>query len=205
VQLNFKFSSTSDHYPHELLPALNFMRGAVSPNKARVLVGEEGVPLGEPIDLPDTVLIEDGFVRLVEDLAMVQRRTGTFFPMVTEFSEKDLGELAEAVELLEGKESTRGWSEASFELIVADPETFLQELVSKADRGAFFIDGQAAVSIGGHVVPLGKTRTFIPEARISNLADIEQAAAAAASGGDLIVPVKLEALGAKTLKRSLVS
>jgi hypothetical protein len=154
-------------------------------------------------------LIDAGFLRLVEDLAMVQRLTGTFFPMLPQFSPEDLDALGEAVDLLNGTEVTRSWNEASFELVVADPNTVLNELSSKADGASFYVEGQTAVRIGGHVLPLGKTRTYFPEARIANLEEIEKAAAAAAAaadlGDDLTVPVKLEALGTRTLTRSLVS
>lgn len=107
VNLSFRFSSTADHFPHDLLPALTFMRGAVSPNKLQILVGDGHVPLGEPIEAPDLVPIERKYVRLVEDLGKVQRETGTFFPMPTEFSDEDLRELVEAVDLLDGKEITQ--------------------------------------------------------------------------------------------------
>lgn len=206
VNLHFSFSSTADHYPHDLLPALIFMRGAQPSNKVQLLVGDDQVPLGDSVEVRDLIPIEEEYVRLVQDLASVQRETGTFFLMPAEFSNRDLRELAEAVDLLKGKEVTQEWNEGSFELEVANPHRFIQEMESVAKKGAFLVEGDAEATIAGHVVPLGRMRTHLPDARITNLDELRQKVKVerGVSEEDLLVRVKLEAVGAKTARMSLI-
>lgn len=204
MTLNFKFSASADHYPHDLLPALTFMRGALPPNKVQVLVGDEGVPLGESIECPDVVPVEEEYVQLVEDLSRLQRETGTFFAMPPEFTQEDLRELAQALALLDREDVTFKWNDASFKLNVVEPERFLQEVVSKAQGGAFIQEGQGKATIAGHTVPLGKMRTYLPAARIANVDTIRRAVEGARSGEELTVELALEALNDATGKTSLV-
>ena len=76
MDFRFQFSATSDHYPHDLLPALGFMRGAVPPNMIEVLVGPDRLPLGPAVTAPDVVTPEPGYIRLVEELARLRVRPG---------------------------------------------------------------------------------------------------------------------------------
>lgn len=204
MNLDFRFSSTADHYPHDLLPALGFMSGALPPNKVQVLVGPGGMPLGEPIEAPDVVPLDEEYIRLVEDLARLQRETRTFFAMPPEFTHEDLRELSETLGLLDGNEVVKGWSTASFRLNVTDPQLFLEELTSNAEGAAFVTEGHGEAKIAGHTLPLGKMRTHLPAARVSNLEEVRQAARAASPGEELEVQVELEALNDKTLRMSLV-
>ena len=205
ANLNFRFSATSDHYPHELLPALGFMRATAPPNRIQLLVGEQNVPMSDPIEVPNVLFIEDGYVKLVEDLARVQRESRTFFPMPPEFSKADLRELAEAIDLLDGKEVEQSWSDASFELIPSDPKGLLDELASKAEGATFVTEREAGAAIAGHILPLGTMRTYIPAARIANLDELRKAVERSSNDeGELSMHVALEAIGDKILKRSLL-
>lgn len=204
MNLNFQFSSTASHYPHDLEPSLRFMRAALPPNKVEVLVGPDGVPLGEPVEAPDAVPIEEEYVRLVQDLARLQRETGAFFAMPPEFTHEDLRELAEALDLLDGKEVTRGWDSASFGLNVAEPDRFLEELTSRADGPAFVTESQTEARIAGHSVPLEKMRTHLPAARVSNMDDVRRAVEAAPRSEELVVQLELEALDDKMRRMLLV-
>lgn len=105
---------------------LTFMRGALPPNKVEILVSDEGVPLGPPMEVPDITLLEEEYVRLIEDLARLQRETGTFFTMPAVFTEEDLRELAQALALLEGKDVTFTWNEASLPLTWPSRTGFLK-------------------------------------------------------------------------------
>ncbi len=204
MNLNVRFSSTADHYPHDLLPALSFMRGALPPNKIEVLVGPDSLPLGEPVEAPDLGRMAEEYIRVVEDLARLQRETRTFFPMPAEFTREDLRELAEALDLLDGKEVAHGWEAASFGLNVTEPDRFLAELASKADGAAFVTEAQAGAKIAGQTLPLGKMRTQIPAARVCNLDDIRMAVESSQPNEELVVQVELEALADKTLRMSLL-
>lgn len=87
---------------------------------------------------------------------------------------------------------------------MAEPERFLQELISTAEGAAFFTEGQGVATIAGHTLPLGTMRTHLPQAQISNVKGLRKALEAARPGEDLTVDVSLEAIGDKTLRMSLV-
>jgi hypothetical protein len=205
VHLNFKFSSTADHLPHDLLPALAFIRGILAPNRVQVLLGDDRVPLGDSIETPTFPLVEEEYVQLVKDLAKVQRETGTFFPMPPKISRQDLQELSEAVDLLDRKGISQSWDEASFVLDVAEPQRFLQEVGSKPEGAAYLIEGEATATIAGHTIPLGRMRTHIPEAVVSNMEEVTKALEATDEEAEsTAVKVILKSIGEKTFKRSLV-
>jgi hypothetical protein len=205
VNLNFRFSSTADHYPHDLLPALAFIRGSQSPNLVQVLLGDGLVPLGASIEAPTIVPVEEEFTTLVERLVRVQRDTSSFFPMPAEVSREDFEALGQVVDLLEGGHVQEGRTEASFVLDVADPQQFLQELSSKADGAAFLQESEESFfNFAGRKLPLGKMRTHLPEARVANMEEIRAQLEGAKGKVDLTVTIALEALGDKMLTRSLV-
>jgi hypothetical protein len=201
LNMSFKFSATSDHLPHDLLPALAFMKGMVPPNSVEILVGPDRLPLAPPTVVPHVLPLEEGYIRLVEDLARLQRETQTFFAMPPLFSPDDLREIKEGLALLDGKEVTQSWTTASFELNVSDPEQFLGEL---KEEQAFLTEGQAEARVAGHAMPLGKMRTHMAAARVANLDAVQAAAAALPPGEELIVKIELEASGDKTLRMTLI-
>jgi hypothetical protein len=204
MSLHFRFSATADHFPHDLLPALVFMRGAVPPNMIEVLVGPDRMPLGEPVAAPDVFPLEEGYVRLVEDLARLQRETGTFFPMPPELTQEDLREIAEGLDLLDGKDVDQRWKRASFELNVTDPQRLLEEFDSKPEGVAFFFDGHGEATVAGHMLPLGKMRTYIPAAHVANLEELRLLVEAAVPEEELVVEMELEASGEETFKLKLI-
>jgi len=205
LNLNFKFSSSAEHLPHDLLPALTFMQAMVPPNCVEVLAGPDRMPLGPPVIVPDVFSMEEPYVRLVSDLARLQRETNTYFAMPPLFSQEDLREIAEGLELLDGKEVELSWRKASFDLTVTEPERFLTALNDREDGMAFFIDGQGEVSVAGHTVPLGSIRTYSPAARITNLEEVRAALLSAhAEDEGFSVQVELEALDEGVFKLKLL-
>jgi hypothetical protein len=204
TQLSFKFSSTASHYPHDLVPALTFVSSMVEPNRVKVLLGEDRVPLGETLPVPNAALIEDEYVALVRRLARLQQATGMVFTMPAEFSPQDQHDLTEAVALLDGEEIVERWSEASFVLNVTEPRRFLQELRSNAEAASYLIDGEARVTIADHTMPAGKLRPRLPETSVANIDEVIGILEAAEEGSELSVSVTLEARGDKTLRRSLI-
>jgi hypothetical protein len=204
LNLNFKFSASAEHLPHDLLPALAFMQAMVPPNSVEVLVGPDRIQLGPPVTVPDVVPMEERYVRLVTDLASLQRETNTYFAMPALFSPEDLHEIAEGLELLDGKEVELPWKKAQFELNVTDPKRFLAELEDKADGMAFFVDGPGQATIAGHTLPLGKMRTFSPAARVTNPDEVRAALRGADDDDGPIVRVELEALDEGAFKLKLL-
>lgn len=205
VHVSFKFVSTENHYPHDLVPALTFVRHMVAPNQIKIFVGADRVPLGDTIEVPPNALIEEEYASLVENLARVQRETRTFFTMPKEFTYADLRELDEAIDLLDGKEVLKPWSEASFVLDVTDPSMFIEELRSNAEAGSYVIDGEGVATIAGYTLPLGRMRTRVPEARVANLQEAIERIESANEDSDASVEIRLEAIGEKTFATSLIS
>jgi hypothetical protein len=205
VSMSFRFSATSEHYPHDLLPALGFMQSAVPPNSIQALVGPERVPLGEPVPPPNVASLDEGYVHLVQDLARLQRETGTYFTMPSQFSPKDLREIAEGLELLDGKEVELDWRKASFELNVSEPARFLDALSDNDEGMAIFTDGQGEVTVAGHTLPLGKMRTHSPAVRITNLPEVRSALGRPrADDEDLLVRLDIEALDVGSFRMKLL-
>jgi hypothetical protein len=87
---------------------------------------------------------------------------------------------------------------------VAEPDRFLDEIISRADAATFMIEGHATATIAGHDIPLGRMRTHFLEARVANLNEVRGAIAASKQDEELSVNLTLEAIGDKVLRRSLL-
>jgi hypothetical protein len=205
VTMNFRFAATSDHYPNDLLPALGFMRHAAHPNLIEARVGPERLSLGPPTPPPTVVPIDDGYVRLVEDLARLQRETRTFFKMPAAFTPTDLREIEEGVQLLDGNEVELDSRGARYELLVVEPGSLLATLEDKQEAMAIHSDGQCAASIAGYTLPLGKSRTYSPAVRVTNMDEIRAVLGNVDLNEDGVkVPIEVETLDASTFTLKLL-
>jgi hypothetical protein len=149
--------------PASVLPVCQFAAKMRAPNRFQVRFGH--VDFGPAMTLPDREAIPEGDLALIEDLALIQARTSTPFPIPDDLRRQDLWMVHRIARLLEGERITLGQEPLELTLTVTSPDV-LAGLLAFQDGTtlAYMID--STVEIAGLTVPLGPATIYVPSATL---------------------------------------
>jgi hypothetical protein len=149
--------------PASVLPVCQFAAKMRAPNRLKVFFGH--VDFGPAMTLPDREVIPEGDLALIEDLALIQARTSTPFPIPDDLRRQDLWMVHRIARLLEGERITLGQEPVEPTLTVTSPDVFTGLLAFQDGTTlAYMID--STVEIAGITVPLGPATIYVPSATL---------------------------------------
>lgn len=153
--------------PATVLPLLRFLAQAQAPNLMRLVSPALGS--AAPVSLTNEPLIENTTLKVVEALSEVQRVSGVHFDLPIDLTQEEAVRILEAQRLLFGNEVRARWSPSMrVELTpLPDTEDVLQSL-SSHDGAALLLEADQEIRIRKHRIPLGRIRTVIRSARLTD-------------------------------------
>jgi hypothetical protein len=164
---SFQFHQPDDALLGTLLPILYMLRAMQLPNTVQLEI--EGNVVGKVVP-PDTKLLPDGFLELMEALNRIQVATGTYFPVPARFEPADLREIAQADKLLKGQLIRQAWESITV-TVDANPE--VESLIRTDPVANYRYVVDYAATIAGREVPLGPAAITLQQARLQNQKDLE--------------------------------
>ncbi len=176
---SFTFSIPSNLMPGVILPLLRFARHLHAPNVMRLFLPGEEEPQGEHQNdqqLPESDIVPEELVTLVEDLDFVQSRLRTFFPVPDDFSQQDARAIAETKALLQGERVRAGGDVLTARL---QPGADLSGLLDQSEPFQLLQTGTSfTVQIAGQRLTVRPVAIHCPAVRFLDRDAVESAVAA---------------------------
>ena len=159
--------------PAALVPLFRWL-GALQPPRHLVVRPSDNSEIRSKIQKP--LLKDVSLVRVVEDLAYLQEASRMYWNMPLSLAPEQESKIVMAASLLKGERIEFRWNSFNFSLGQSEPS--VNELLEGSPR-AFLIDQDTWIALEGRKLPIGRVRTHIESARIS---DPKAARCALASG-----------------------
>jgi hypothetical protein len=162
--MNLRYRLPSDALPVTALPMLRFLE---SLRKAETIEMRIGGTAAGTMAVPETQVVDENFVNIVETLARVQSGTHSYFAIPDELSSEDLKALSVADRLLSGQRVAFTWDNFRTTLATVADDTLARVTESEV-ASLQFVESDHVETISGHEVHIGPVRHTIPSARIAN-------------------------------------
>jgi hypothetical protein len=162
-QFNLMRSARRDTLPASILPTLRLLTQFKPPNFVSFQFDDgDSLP---PIAIPtDPELVSPELLDVVERLEYIQRKTDTFFYIPDELSSEDIATMRRAERLLRGHRVGGTWSAMSVVLQLKD-KSALDSM--RTDEFSLMVEANEEITIGGHVIRLGRSRRHLLSARMT--------------------------------------
>lgn len=114
LKLNFNYSLNGPFYPGQLRPVVGLFAEMGPPNLLDIRSSDGILHSSQVIEGIDTEAEDRRFLRLLDDLALIQWAAGQYEMVELALSKDDLTEIWLANELIRGRQLTSSWHDATF-------------------------------------------------------------------------------------------
>jgi hypothetical protein len=163
---SFSFRIVADLLPGALLPVLRTAIHFQDPNLVHLVLTDTGADFGDPVALASSPVVNPAMVTLIEDLEKIQAVTATPFPVPTELTADDVGQIRHAARLISGETVEVDTTKISTVLIPA--ESLHDWLLNDTAEQVYSHHPNYSVKITGVEVPLGAASLHVPAVRVEN-------------------------------------
>ncbi|MCD2191338.1 hypothetical protein [Actinomycetospora soli] len=167
ADLGIRSRQAPDLLPGPLLALLKFLEKLRQPNSIALQLGREPVLERRPLD-SDHLQIEPELVDAVEKLELIQRESGTPFPVPEQFSHADIQELDRAYRYFTGRQVRLQTSQLTTNIHLASLNDWESWILTGEPMAVLFIVLDYTYEIADVAVPAGRAAIHLSPVRVAN-------------------------------------